>query len=101
MGGWGSWCAAVRTLATRGLTQGGCCRLVAVAATQAGLGAAGRRIFFCAGTNAPPAAPAGEQPNAQPNAKCNVSACAAAYHTFTESDCTFMATGGMRKLCTK
>jgi BA14K-like protein len=34
-------------------------------------------------------------------AKCNVSACAAAYHTFTESDCTFMASGGQRKLCTK
>jgi BA14K-like protein len=33
--------------------------------------------------------------------KCNVSACAAAYHTFTESDCTFMASGGQRKLCTK
>ena len=48
-------------------------------------------------TNAPPNAPAGEQPNV----KCNVSACAAAYHSFTESDCTFMATGGMRKLCTK
>jgi hypothetical protein len=47
--------------------------------------------------NAPPNAPAGEQPNV----KCNVSACAAAYHSFTESDCTFMATGGVRKLCTK
>ena len=48
-------------------------------------------------TNAPPNAPAGEQPNV----KCNVSACAAAYHSFTESDCTFMANGGVRKLCTK
>jgi BA14K-like protein len=41
------------------------------------------------------------QPDTKPNIKCNVSACAAAYHTFTESDCTFMATGGQRKLCTK
>ncbi len=41
------------------------------------------------------------QPNTQPTIKCNASACAAAYHTFTESDCTFMATGGQRKLCTK
>jgi hypothetical protein len=48
-----------------------------------------------------PGRPAAAQPAAQPNAKCNVSACAAAYHTFTESDCTFMASGGQRKLCTK
>jgi BA14K-like protein len=41
------------------------------------------------------------QPAPQSNTKCNVSACAAAYHSFTESDCTFMATGGLRKLCTK
>jgi hypothetical protein len=41
------------------------------------------------------------QTNAQPNSKCNVSACAAAYRSFTESDCTFLATGGQRKLCTK
>jgi hypothetical protein len=37
----------------------------------------------------------------QPAVKCNVSACAAAYHSFTESDCTFLASGGERKLCTK
>jgi hypothetical protein len=43
----------------------------------------------------------GTQPNTPPAIKCNVSACAAAYHTFTESDCTFMATGGQRKPCTK
>jgi hypothetical protein len=47
-------------------------------------------------TNAQPA-----QPNTPPNPKCNVSACAAAYRTFTESDCSFLATGGQRKLCTK
>jgi hypothetical protein len=51
----------------------------------------------------------GAQPTAQTNthggtqtgAKCNVSACATAYRTFTESDCTFMASGGVRRLCTK
>jgi penicillin-binding protein 1A len=47
----------------------------------------------------------GTQPAASPstasNIKCNVSACATAYRTFTESDCTFMASGGVRKLCTK
>ena len=47
----------------------------------------------------------GKQPaatsDAQPAVKCNVSACAAAYRTFTESDCTFMASGGQRKMCTR
>ena len=47
----------------------------------------------------------GKQPaatsDAQPAVKCNISACAAAYRTFTESDCTFMASGGQRKLCTR
>ena len=40
-------------------------------------------------------------PNTQSNTKCNVAACAAAYRTFTESDCTFLATGGLRKLCAR
>ena len=48
-------------------------------------------------TTAQPATP----PNTPSNAKCNVAACAAAYRTFTESDCTFLATGGQRKLCTR
>jgi hypothetical protein len=52
-------------------------------------------------TSAQPNAQTGAQPNAQPNVKCNVSVCAAAYHSFTESDCTFKATGGLRKLCTR
>jgi len=47
----------------------------------------------------------GTQPSApadvQQKAQCNVSACAAAYRSFTESDCTFLATGGLRKLCAK
>jgi hypothetical protein len=47
------------------------------------------------------AAPANTQAGTQAGAKCNVSACATAYRTFTESDCTFMASGGVRKLCTK
>lgn len=41
------------------------------------------------------------QTSAQPNVTCNVSACAAAYHSFTEADCTFMAAGGVRKVCKK
>jgi BA14K-like protein len=51
--------------------------------------------------NARPAAQPAATPDAQPAVKCNVSACAAAYRTFTESDCTFMASGGQRKLCTR
>jgi hypothetical protein len=38
-------------------------------------------------------------PAAPPN--CNVDACTSAYHTFRTSDCTFMAIGGQRRLCTK
>jgi hypothetical protein len=36
---------------------------------------------------------------AQP--KCDVDACAAAYRTFTASDCTYVPSFGVRKLCTK
>lgn len=39
------------------------------------------------------------EPAAPPN--CNVDACTRAYHTFRTSDCTFMAIGGQRRLCTK
>jgi hypothetical protein len=44
-------------------------------------------------TNAQPAAP--------PTAKCNVSACAAAYRSFRESDCTFNPSIGPRQICVK
>ena len=37
----------------------------------------------------------------EPQVHCNVSACAAAYHSFHASDCTYLPTGGPRKLCTK
>lgn len=47
-------------------------------------------------------APVAQKP-AQPAApaNCNVDACTRAYHSFRASDCTFMATGGQRRLCTK
>jgi hypothetical protein len=51
--------------------------------------------------NARPEAQPAATTDTPPEVKCNVSACAAAYHTFTESDCTFMASGGQRKLCTR
>jgi hypothetical protein len=35
------------------------------------------------------------------NARCNVSVCAAAYVSFTESDCTYQPSDGPRRLCTK
>jgi hypothetical protein len=43
-----------------------------------------------------PAAPAAGTPP-----KCDVDACAAAYHSFTASDCTYMPSAGVRRLCTK
>lgn len=45
-----------------------------------------------------PAAPA---PAAAAQPKCDIAACAAAYRTFTASDCTYMPSVGVRKLCTK
>jgi hypothetical protein len=46
--------------------------------------------------NAPAApAPAAAAP------KCDVTACAAAYRSFRESDCTYMPNAGVRRLCTK
>jgi BA14K-like protein len=48
-------------------------------------------------TNAPAAPAAAEAP--QP--LCDVTACAAAYHSFTASDCTYMPSAGVRRLCTK
>jgi len=41
------------------------------------------------------------QPAAQSNGACNVSACAAAYRSFRESDCTFNPSFGLRQLCKK
>jgi cell division septation protein DedD len=37
----------------------------------------------------------------QAQVTCHVDACAAAYHTFTESDCTFQPSDGPRRLCAK
>jgi hypothetical protein len=44
-----------------------------------------------------PAAPAAEV--APP--KCDIAACTAAYRSFTASDCTYMPSAGVRRLCTK
>jgi hypothetical protein len=44
-----------------------------------------------------PAAPAA----AEAPPKCDIVACAAAYHSFTASDCTYMPSAGVRRLCTK
>ncbi|HSP50097.1 MAG TPA: hypothetical protein VLN61_07930 [Pseudolabrys sp.] len=44
-----------------------------------------------------PAAPA----TAEALPKCDIAACAAAYRTFTASDCTYMPSAGVRRLCTK
>jgi BA14K-like protein len=38
---------------------------------------------------------------AEPQARCNVSACTAAYRSFTPSDCTYQPSNGPRRLCTK
>jgi len=45
-----------------------------------------------------PAAPAAA---AAPQPKCDVTACAEAYRSFRESDCTFQPNFGPRRLCTK
>jgi hypothetical protein len=45
-----------------------------------------------------PAAPAAAE---APPPLCDVTACAAAYHSFTASDCTYMPSAGVRRLCTK
>ena len=45
-----------------------------------------------------PAAPAAAE---APPPLCDVTACAAAYHSFTASDCTYMPSAGGRRLCTK
>jgi BA14K-like protein len=44
-----------------------------------------------------PAAPAAAAAPPQ----CDIAACAAAYHSFTASDCTYMPSAGVRRLCTK
>ena len=54
---------------------------------------------------APPPAPIREAPAPvaaePPPPKCDVAACAAAYHSFKESDCMFQPNEGPRRLCTK
>jgi hypothetical protein len=45
-----------------------------------------------------PVAPVAQTP---PKALCDVAACAAAYRSFRESDCTFNPSVGPRQLCTK
>jgi len=47
---------------------------------------------------APAVAPAAPSP---PKALCDVAACAAAYRSFQESDCTYNPSSGPRRLCTK
>jgi BA14K-like protein len=47
-------------------------------------------------TNEPAAPAAAEAPP-----KCDIAACAAAYNSFTASDCTYMPSAGVRRLCTK
>jgi hypothetical protein len=47
-------------------------------------------------TNAPAAPAAAETPP-----KCDIAACTEAYHSFTASDCTYMPSAGVRRLCTK
>jgi hypothetical protein len=45
---------------------------------------------------------AAQQPQSKAvSAKCDVTACAAAYHTFRASDCTFEPARGERRLCAK
>ena len=37
----------------------------------------------------------------EPQVTCNVEACTAAYRSFKASDCTYLPTGGTRRLCAK
>jgi hypothetical protein len=57
------------------------------------------------GATRPPAAAQTSAPAAPATAetppKCDIAACAAAYRTFTASDCTYMPSAGVRRLCTK
>jgi hypothetical protein len=55
--------------------------------------------------SAPPSAPPQPEPQApiatESQVPCNVAACTAAYRSFRASDCTYLQTSGLRKLCTK
>jgi BA14K-like protein len=57
------------------------------------------------GATRPPAAAQTNEPaipaTADTPPKCDIAACAAAYHSFTASDCTYMPSAGVRRLCTK
>ena len=48
-----------------------------------------------------PGSIAAPEPAAASPVRCNVSACAAAYRSFRESDCTFNPSSGPRRLCEK
>lgn len=47
------------------------------------------------------AAPAAQTADAGAPAKCDVDACATAYHSFRASDCTYQPRNGPRRLCEK
>ena len=52
--------------------------------------------------NTPPSpAPAEPVAAAEPEVRCNVNACAAAYHSFRANDCTYQPSNGPRRLCSK
>jgi hypothetical protein len=57
------------------------------------------------GAARPPAAAQMNEPAARATAdappKCDIAACTEAYHSFTASDCTYMPSAGVRRLCTK
>jgi len=64
------------------------------------------RLVAPAAPNAPAAAatqlaPAAPVAAPEPQAQCNVDACTAAYRSFRASDCTYLPSGGQRKLCAK
>ncbi len=48
-----------------------------------------------------PPAPVAQTPPKPQKPLCDVAACAAAYRTFRESDCSFVPSFGERRLCTK
>jgi hypothetical protein len=48
-----------------------------------------------------PVAPAAPAAAEAPQPKCDVTACAEAYRSFRTSDCTYMPSAGVRRLCTK
>ena len=49
----------------------------------------------------PSQVPVGRVANDAPRLNCNVGACAAAYHSFQEADCSYQPLNGPRRRCTK